>query len=86
MILIHERITLHQNYFRLKSCYFEAEGGINDLYCVHLVSAKLKININLVSAKLKININLSLRVGDGRNNFEFLLMTQSNFQSKVTPK
>ena len=55
----------------------EAEGENNDKYCLHLVSAKLQIDND---------IKLSLRFGDGRNNFEFLFITQSNFQSEVTPK
>ena len=69
------RDLVNRGFTVLKFCYFEAEGGKNDKYCLHLVSAKLKIDIKL-----------SLRVGEGRNNFEFLFITQSYFQSKVAPK
>ena len=42
----------------LKFCYLEAEGVNNDQYCLHLISARLKIDLRL-----------SLRVKDGRNIF-----------------
>ena len=32
------------------------------------------------------SIKLSLTVGDGLDDFEFLFIAHSNFQSKVTPK
>ena len=63
------------NYLTLKFGDVEAEGGNNDQYCLYLISVQLKIDIKL-----------SLRVGDGQSTFEFIIITQYNFQGKVTPK
>ena len=67
-------ITLYRNDFTLKFCDFEAEGENEDQFCFHSITARLRIDIKL---------SLALTVGDGWYIFEFLFITQSNFQSNA---
>ena len=39
---------------------------------------------DFISAKLEIDVELSLTIGDDQSTFEFLVIAQSNFPSKVT--